>query len=314
MTVLASATGVGYALGRASPGNWPTPTATPRRSPSPSPQPSSRSCSPARSSAAWLGPLPRRLRSSPTQLPSRSAPWHPASRDLLPFWTRRRTVTLATAGYVPPPRHQGAPMTSEQHGANGQDALLTAMMNLTKFHREHEKFYASSPREFAVTLQRHARTMQALADQWSTAEPSTRHRAEPLRGRRGPQRPAAVQLDGVLFLEGRAARPRSPTSSATCGTPPRTSGHRRVVGHGHGVLLGHGRDARRDRRPGRHARRTPPHHRQRLAGGHHEHADRATSSTAPPTCSSTSTSVPPRCAPTWPAAGSRAGLLYSAAR
>jgi hypothetical protein len=30
--------------------------------------------------------------------------------------------------------------------------LLEGMMNLTKFHREHEKFYASAPREFAVTL------------------------------------------------------------------------------------------------------------------------------------------------------------------
>ena len=93
-------------------------------------------------------------------------------------------------------------MTSEQHGADGQDALLTAMMNLTRFHREHEKFYASSPREFAVTLQRHARTMQALADQWSTAEPSTRAVLSPYEGAEDLNSPAAVQLDGVLFLEG----------------------------------------------------------------------------------------------------------------
>jgi len=30
--------------------------------------------------------------------------------------------------------------------------LLEAMMNLTQFHREHEKFYASSPRWFARHL------------------------------------------------------------------------------------------------------------------------------------------------------------------
>ena len=35
--------------------------------------------------------------------------------------------------------------------------LLTAIMNLSKFHREHEKYYASAPREQAVVLQRHAR-------------------------------------------------------------------------------------------------------------------------------------------------------------
>jgi hypothetical protein len=84
----------------------------------------------------------------------------------------------------------------------GNAALLEAMMNLTKFHREHEKFYASSPREFAVTLQRHARTLQALADQWSTTEASTRAVLSPYEGAEDLNSPAALQLDGVLFLEG----------------------------------------------------------------------------------------------------------------
>jgi hypothetical protein len=84
----------------------------------------------------------------------------------------------------------------------GNVPLLEAMMNLTKFHREHEKFYASSPREFAVTLQRHARTLQALADQWSTTEASTRTVLSPYEGADDLNSPAALQLDGVLFLEG----------------------------------------------------------------------------------------------------------------
>jgi hypothetical protein len=84
----------------------------------------------------------------------------------------------------------------------GNAALLQAMMNLTKFHREHEKFYASSPREFAVTLQRHARTLQALADQWSTTEASTRAVLSPYEGADDLNSHAALQLDGVLFLEG----------------------------------------------------------------------------------------------------------------
>jgi hypothetical protein len=88
--------------------------------------------------------------------------------------------------------------------ADGQDStpLLEAMMNLTRFHREHEKFYASSPREFAVTLQRHARTLQALADQWSVAEASSRAVLSPYEGAEDLNAPAALQLDGVLFLEG----------------------------------------------------------------------------------------------------------------
>ena len=60
----------------------------------------------------------------------------------------------------------------------------------------------SSPREFAVTLQRHARTLQALADQWSTTEPSTRAVLSPYEGAEDLNSPAALQLDGVLFLEG----------------------------------------------------------------------------------------------------------------
>ncbi len=87
-------------------------------------------------------------------------------------------------------------------GSQDSAALLAAMMNLTKFHREHEKFYASSPREFAVTLQRHARTLQALADRWSTAEASTRAVLSPYEGAEDLNSPAALQLDGVLFLEG----------------------------------------------------------------------------------------------------------------
>lgn len=88
--------------------------------------------------------------------------------------------------------------TSTQSNA----ALLEAMMNLTKFHREHEKFYASSPREFAVTLQRHARTLQSLADQWATTKASTRAVLSPYEGAEDLNSPAALQLDGVLFLEG----------------------------------------------------------------------------------------------------------------
>ena len=80
--------------------------------------------------------------------------------------------------------------------------LLHAILNLSKFHREHEKFYASAPRELAVHLQRHARTLQALADTWSAAEPSTATPFSPYEGAEDLNSPAAIQLDGVLFMEG----------------------------------------------------------------------------------------------------------------
>lgn len=83
-----------------------------------------------------------------------------------------------------------------------RERLLTAIMNLSAFHREHEKFYASAPREQAVVLQRHARTLQALADRWSVVDPVSATPYSPFEGAEDLNAPVALQLDGVLFMEG----------------------------------------------------------------------------------------------------------------
>jgi hypothetical protein len=80
--------------------------------------------------------------------------------------------------------------------------LLDVISNLARFHREHEEFYASSPREIALRLQRHTRTLLALADQWSTAEPAQHVATSPYAGAEDLNHPVALQLDGVLFMEG----------------------------------------------------------------------------------------------------------------
>ncbi len=91
-------------------------------------------------------------------------------------------------------------------GPAGSDAstspLLHAVLNLSHYHREHEKFYASAPREEALTLQRSARTLHALADRWSTASPSTEAALSPFAGADDLNDPVAIQLAGVLFMEG----------------------------------------------------------------------------------------------------------------
>jgi hypothetical protein len=79
---------------------------------------------------------------------------------------------------------------------------LTAIMNLSKFHREHEKFYAVAPREQAVVLQRHARSLLALADRWSSTPPTQRTALSPYEGAPDLNSAVAVQLDGILFMEG----------------------------------------------------------------------------------------------------------------
>jgi hypothetical protein len=93
-------------------------------------------------------------------------------------------------------------MTTHTAKPSAASPLLEAILNLSACHREHEKFYSSSPRETAVALQRHARTLQALADQWATAAPSTRHALTPYEGADDLNSPVALQLDGVLFMEG----------------------------------------------------------------------------------------------------------------
>jgi hypothetical protein len=93
-------------------------------------------------------------------------------------------------------------MTTTDPTPGDPTPLLRAMLNVTTFHREHEKYYSTSLREQAVALQRHSRTLHALADRWTTAAPATRVPLNPYEAAPDLNDLAAVQLDGVLFLEG----------------------------------------------------------------------------------------------------------------
>lgn len=87
------------------------------------------------------------------------------------------------------------------------DPLLTAIENLSRFHRDHERFYAQEPRRHAVTLQRHARSLGALADRWSRIEPSAQDALNPFEGSEDLNDGRALQLDGILFMEGEGEPP-----------------------------------------------------------------------------------------------------------
>jgi hypothetical protein len=82
------------------------------------------------------------------------------------------------------------------------DPLLTAIENLSRFHHEHEKYYAQAPREQAVTVQRHARALAALADRWSRVEVQRIDALNPYEGAEDLNVGDALQLDGILFMEG----------------------------------------------------------------------------------------------------------------
>ena len=143
-------------------------------------------------------------------------------------------------------------------------------MNLTRFHREHEKFYAS----LAARVRRHPAAARAHPP--GARRPVVHDRGvhpvrlSPYEGAEDLNSPAALQLDGVLFLEGEG-RPAeiSPPRPRPAQRGRGPAGHRGVARHGDGGVVGVAA-ALVESRARRHARRAPPDHRQRLAGRHHD--------------------------------------------
>src|SRR3954451_14854257 len=82
------------------------------------------------------------------------------------------------------------------------DAMLAGVENLSRFHREHEKHYAEAPLHDAIALQRASRTLKALAERWTTAEPDPAPSLMPFAAARDLNDERAIETSGVLFLEG----------------------------------------------------------------------------------------------------------------
>ena len=89
----------------------------------------------------------------------------------------------------------GAAMTND----NG---LLAIAANLSRYHREHEKYYSEAPLTDAISLQRAARSLIALAERWSTAEPVAEPAPSPFAGAPDLNDERAIESSGVLFMEG----------------------------------------------------------------------------------------------------------------
>lgn len=85
--------------------------------------------------------------------------------------------------------------------AAGNDGLLAAAKNLAHYHREHEKYYSQAPLTDAIALQRTARTLIALAERWTCAEPATAPAPSPFAGAPDLNDERAIETSGVLFME-----------------------------------------------------------------------------------------------------------------
>lgn len=85
--------------------------------------------------------------------------------------------------------------------------FLDVVLNLSTYHREHEKFYAQAPLRNALDLQHASRVLKTLADRWRTVAPTAPHVAHPLLGCEDLNELVAIQESGVLFLEGEGEPP-----------------------------------------------------------------------------------------------------------
>jgi hypothetical protein len=87
------------------------------------------------------------------------------------------------------------------------DGLLAVVKNLSHYHREHEKYYSEAPLADAISLQRTARTLIALAERWTCVEPATATAASPYAGAPDLNDDRAIETSGVLFMEGEGEPP-----------------------------------------------------------------------------------------------------------
>jgi hypothetical protein len=74
--------------------------------------------------------------------------------------------------------------------------------NLSRYHREHEKYYSEAPLTDAIALQRAARTLIALAERWTAVEPAAVPAGSPFAGSPDLNDDRAIETSGVLFMEG----------------------------------------------------------------------------------------------------------------
>lgn len=76
------------------------------------------------------------------------------------------------------------------------------MQNLSKYHREHEKFYAHVPLNDAARMHGMSKTLKTLADKWTDLSSSDSQNIGRYTGCEDLNELAAIQHDGILFMEG----------------------------------------------------------------------------------------------------------------
>ena len=115
--------------------------------------------------------------------------------------------------------------------ADRRAALLGLFENLSRFHREHEKFYGEAPLQEAAALVRTSRSLKALAERWAAGPAAGAGPGEPVRGRARPQRRAGDrgERDPLPGVRRGAGRARPHPAGARGGRGGRRAGRNRLA-------------------------------------------------------------------------------------
>lgn len=84
------------------------------------------------------------------------------------------------------------------------DRFTQTLLNLAKYHREHEKFYSDWPLDRALRIRSASRMLCTLADRWAEVQVAGGPAEDPYAGCEDLNEPASIQAHGVLFMEGEA--------------------------------------------------------------------------------------------------------------
>jgi hypothetical protein len=90
---------------------------------------------------------------------------------------------------------------------NKQKDFYNTILNLSKYHREHEKYYAWEPLEKSIRLQRISIVMKTLADRWKNQSVDSPKKGNPYMGCEDLNETSSIQHTGVLFMEGEGEPP-----------------------------------------------------------------------------------------------------------
>jgi hypothetical protein len=90
---------------------------------------------------------------------------------------------------------------------NEKSDFLEIILNLSKYHREHEKYYAWEPLEKSIQLQQSSTVLKSLADRWRGQKNETSKQDNPYAGCEDINETSTIQHTGVLFMEGEGEPP-----------------------------------------------------------------------------------------------------------